>query len=1351
MARNRVTCFSDGGATVVDPTPPLSGVLVRADGGSVANKLVSIEVDGVSVGTTTTDSVGAWSLSPTNPLSNATHTVVAKVVLPSSSRMSISVVATTPPVTLPTPTVPSPSILTTDPEGTVLGTITGLSAAATVGLFPSNGAFTLSGSGTSRTLLRGSQALSAGIVGVKVIQNLTGAANDGLETTINVTVSAPVTLPTSGSDAFAGAANSLLSARSGWTCATPSADIARISSSGSVGSVSGSTGAQLGIYLYEDFGYADHTQTMVMKSVARNSTQPQYGHILRYTDANNYIMVAWEPTGGLALYKRVAGAWTTSRVYPDPQADWILKAKVDINTATMEIGPVVAGVFTPNASYTRTMDVTNVPSSTRHGVWITGPSTASAFDDFTAAAIVHTPIVLPSYVGGAVQGMPYKYVFGPTGGTGGNVFSVTPGYSLPTGFSLSSSGVLTATSVSNTLLGYYPISIRVTDQTSQSIDSYMLLRVRAQVAATTGRVAQINSRIGAAAACVVPYTFATEQAAEHSDHTMHLHFDGLHTHISTKSGNWSDTTVWDTGTVPGAGAIVLVGLGHTVNYNLESSTALDVVHVRGHLTFDASMDTKMVVDTIYGECECEDAGDNATSITFGTQSVPILNSTTAGKARCEVVWKVGSTLPGATLRLGLVTHGMVRIYGQAKESILDFTANLAANATGGTVNGSLAGHRIGDKILIPSTDGSGASSSTDSTYDGPTSYYFEGISTPTNGFKKSRDEVVTIASLTNNGNGTWNITWSEPLLYAHTKRTFTLPRGQTITVAPCMGALQHSVRFRSYDPTVRQHRGHIMFMHSDNVRCYYAEAYNMARTDTDPTLWRPYTGIYTANPASGGTDLRDTINVRGRYAWHTHGGGPFLGCDRVIFFGLSAWADPSEDPIPGWAIVHHHSNALIENCVVFRVRGAALVSERGTEIGQWINNLLSHCIGDGFKEAFQTRTEYVENHNGHGGVGMECQARSVLMQRNRVTSAHNGAVFIQTNFGDNGARTPHHLSLRLVDPGLMNGNYHDTLEPNNRGTYGIEQNQIPDFFGNVFIDCDVGFMAAHRVQTWRYESTPMRAKDCVFIDCDAPIDIPAYTWMYSFHNCVAVRAGAHAGQVARIRDKTHGFNFGNWYVRGYINFWSIKGVNGRGKAVDIDHDCTATRVLDFDTLTMSSTNYNNPSTHPLGEIEGLWEKLANLQIKPRIASIISNPTVVSPTVTVVTSTSGYKATMDMTTDTEVSAIVLEFSLTDSLGAYNPNEWFWFDSISSDAHYTQYASQASAAEMLERNGYFFSGGKYWMPMFHRMVDRYSGADVTKRVDIEIQGVVASDLAAYPRWANDNAVAPDADLLPEALAA
>ncbi|AWM37021.1 hypothetical protein GobsT_50770 [Gemmata obscuriglobus] len=677
-----------------------------------------------------------------------------------------------------------------------------------------------------------------------------------------------------------------------------------------------------------------------------------------------------------------------------------------------------------------------------------------------------------------------------------------------------------------------------------------------------------------------PQSYHDAVAVDAADANTHPHM-GPFTHNTVKNGNWSDPTLWDTGTVPGANAVCNVA--HDVSYDLESDVKIKDIHVGGaaRFRFVAHKDTRLWVDTL---------------MNHGIQSLPdgvgfIPESATPGKPRCEVVfWQ--SEAPGATTRLGINTMGPCRIAGADKTPRLWCPVTIAAGATSATVPGlSRAKWRVGDTIVIGATTDAGVSS-TDSQYAGPTQFFgpFNGtdaVRTRTSGYQLSRDEPVTITAIVGDV-----LYWDAATGYDHPVYADTLPHGQTVTHKVPVINLSRSVRFRSEDPSTLQTRAHAMFMFSDDVDVRNVECLNMGRTDTDPSLARPDGTL--AYATDGGALVTNVNNVRGRYPLHVHGTGPYFARKQTVLKGCTVWAPKDAPPTPGWAITHHNSRAAVEGCNVYNVRGAGIVSELGNEIGQWIGCTVMWARGDGFPASWGSRAELWQNHNGHAGIGFESQARQVLQRDNVATSCHSAWFFMQQDT-NHLARIADLYSLRLHDPLTQGYGLFGGISPLTRGTYGVEQPQIPDFDDNVAYGCGNLFTVSHRQFTDRTDNTPMISKRCHAVNCRRAINLINYSFNYSFYDFV-YRGAAGATAAAALGNVAWAFSFVNGVIRDFPTGILSNGIgfNLNGVYVDISTTNVTTPAsdfaADFDTTAWQAANPGKDfaTQSAFAGLEGPW-------------------------------------------------------------------------------------------------------------------------------------------------------------------
>src|SRR3954469_1306431 len=458
------------------------------------------------------------------------------------------------------------------------------------------------------------------------------------------------------------------------------------------------------------------------------------------------------------------------------------------------------------------------------------------------------------------------------------------------------------------------------------------------------------------------------------------------------------------------------------------------------------------------------------------------------------------------------------------------------------------------------------------------------------GFRQSADEVRTITAIA----GT-TLTFDAPLAHAHKVYGGTLPHGQEITLNPWVCNLTRSLVFRSAefseggDLADLQHRAQIMFCHSDDIQIRYAEFRNTGRSSTDPSLVRADGKLaYATNPAATPPPppITNHKNVPGFFAVHLHSTGPFFGRKQVPVVGCTVWAP--DEPIPGWALVHHNSRAAIEECVVYNARGAGIVSELGNEIGQWINNTVAWCRGDGFKNGWGTRAEYWPHHDGHMGAAYECQARQILQRGNLASSSTYGWLYQPQHDGNTARRSVDGQSLRYRDPTSQGGEEQNSWVnsyPELKDTYFPDQPQIPNFFDNTAYACGNAFSVIHRHMNDRYDPTPLIMRRFHCVNVGSAVNITNYTYGYSWYDSLWIGSSG-TGNAANLGAVSHEFNFVNILFR----HWAVA-VKDNGVGIDYHGfiiDCGLEDIGQLsDNFVIPQFN-SNPNTHSKKDIMGPW-------------------------------------------------------------------------------------------------------------------------------------------------------------------
>ncbi|MEM6663678.1 MAG: hypothetical protein AAF666_16045 [Pseudomonadota bacterium] len=548
----------------------------------------------------------------------------------------------------------------------------------------------------------------------------------------------------------------------------------------------------------------------------------------------------------------------------------------------------------------------------------------------------------------------------------------------------------------------------------------------------------------------------------HSGHTHSSHLDLLPvdadgnaakaTHVAVNNGDWFNPATWEDGEVPGEGAVVHIPAGVSVAYEGSSDANLFLVRVDGVLNMYAENGTatKMVVDTIVTSessqfnVKARDASDGTVDVVFSEGAAAGFPDSAPGNG-VNGRW----TWDPEQLSLGLVASGRVDIKGQDVDAGLQLAEGPAAGATELVFNTSISdsGWAVGQQIVV-----------------GGTSY----MGRDANGELITQDEVRTITSV-QEVNGQMVVTLDAPLEYDHsgpadpetglelTGHVGNLTRNVTFSSAAADrdgdGEANHGVSLG--DPLgANEHyvteRGHIMFMHNDDVSVVDSAFFGLGRTDKTTFVDDIKTdgsdkqkrlvedvngnGIYDDGIDQWiAAEPWEIENPRGRYALHIHEAksshdhhcanetiiGPCAETGAAVCPCGSYTLDQDGDGIanardndyfhgaflegnvvwgsPGWGIVQHSSDAVLEGNTVFDVAGSAIVAESGDEAGRWEDNLTIGTYGAGDVSANHDDRNFNED-EGISGNGYYLKGRAIDMVDNVAqTSARAG--FFYHNMG----------------------------------------------------------------------------------------------------------------------------------------------------------------------------------------------------------------------------------------------------------------------------------------------------------------------------------------------------------------
>ncbi len=396
-------------------------------------------------------------------------------------------------------------------------------------------------------------------------------------------------------------------------------------------------------------------------------------------------------------------------------------------------------------------------------------------------------------------------------------------------------------------------------------------------------------------------------------------------YTAVQNGDWNDGATWGgadtpfTAGAPADGEIdVAIPAGITVTVRGQyGATTVETVRVAGTLSFDATVNTQLSVDTIV----VEDTG----RFEIGAPGSPVAAGMTA-----EVIWDddlIDAASDVSQLSKGLLVFnpGQLRFFGSPKTPYVAFDTTNPAGSTAITVKEAPAGWLVGDEIAVAATR-----------------------------FVRSelQSENFRVRAITDNGNSTWTID-----LGSLADHTVIASFAHEHTPYPGMDAhianLTRNIVFHSGPLGTKaavQRRGHLM-SRSQDVVASYAECRDMGRSDKKQL----------AADASGGTA---GANQRGRYSFHFHRNQEFnqgaAGSTPAQVTGCVANSGP------GWGFVNHTSVVEFRDCVAWDQDGAGFVCEAGNEVGLFNGNLAMEGTGD---PTFQFKSRRFEGQNDPGNNG----------------------------------------------------------------------------------------------------------------------------------------------------------------------------------------------------------------------------------------------------------------------------------------------------------------------------------------------------------------------------------------------
>jgi G8 domain len=430
--------------------------------------------------------------------------------------------------------------------------------------------------------------------------------------------------------------------------------------------------------------------------------------------------------------------------------------------------------------------------------------------------------------------------------------------------------------------------------------------------------------------------------------------DEAATHKAVASGAWGDRRTWNVGTVPGSGARVVIPKGRSVTVEARHDQArLDWLRVDGTLRFDPKVDTGLKVITL--------VGNTASTIEIGTEKERVH----ADKVARLILGDRGARDDAMRQRDpfdlggGLLSHGRVLIHGTEYTSHATPASVPGKGQTRVQFATAPKGWKVGDRLLFPGLDRQREGRPSVDPWTG------HAMSADQN-----QDEVCLLKALSADGK---TVTLDRALRYQH---------GGIFGYAEAVpvGNLSRSVIVESENVEDLSRRGHVMFMHTQDVVIDSALFRELGRTNA--------VGMLTDPELKNGTLLPGTdANSRGRYALHFH-----------LRWGATYKQQPfvvrnsAVDGSPKFGIVNHGGYGLVDDNVTYRVRGSHFFAENGSEIGRFRGNLAVRSPGNGQGETGGPVRPGKPHNSGGSGSGFWLQGGGIDVTDN-IAIGHASAAF----------------------------------------------------------------------------------------------------------------------------------------------------------------------------------------------------------------------------------------------------------------------------------------------------------------------------------------------------------------------
>jgi hypothetical protein len=446
------------------------------------------------------------------------------------------------------------------------------------------------------------------------------------------------------------------------------------------------------------------------------------------------------------------------------------------------------------------------------------------------------------------------------------------------------------------------------------------------------------------------------------------------TATAAQDGNWSNPGTWLGGKLPIAGDNVLIPEGLTVTVDSVQTVPLHTIRDDGLLQFSTTQNSGLLVDTlVVTPCGTLDIGTTAQPIPANVHAT----LTFADTGAIDTAWD-----PNQFSR-GLISLGTVVISGAQTTPYVALAQSPHKGDTTLVLTQPPTNWQVGDQLVLTGTS-------------------------PT----QNQDEQLRILGIAGS-----QVTVS-PLAYDHLA-----PGGLSVYVTD----LTRNVVLQSQDTQDVSRRGHVMFMHSDQVSLAYAAFDGLGRTDKSTPIDDPQ--LDSSGQLIAGTGL----NPRDRYAVNFHRTGIDPASTPILVQGCVVAGSP------GWGFANHSGNVDFENNVAYNVVGAGFATEAGDEIGTFRGNLAIRSTGTGHHESGMEFRDAQEDY-GYSGHGFWFQGGGVVVVNNiAVGDRDTGFMFDTDGLDQDGLGETMFLSANLQNPALAHG----------QPTIPVRNVPLREFTGNI--------------------------------------------------------------------------------------------------------------------------------------------------------------------------------------------------------------------------------------------------------------------------------------------------------------